>query len=62
MSFKPIKDFEEAIADFFGAPYAVATDCCTHALELCLRLKNAKTISVPKHTYISVPMLSLIHI
>ena len=59
MSFKPIKDFEEAIADFFGAPYAVATDCCTHALELCLRLKNAKTISVPKHTYISVPMLSI---
>ena len=59
MSFKPIKDFEEAIADFFGAPYAVATDCCTHALELCLRLKNVKTISVPKHTYISVPMLSI---
>lgn len=59
MSFKPIKDFEDAIADFFGAPYAVATDCCTHALELCLRLKNIKEISVPKHTYISVPMLSV---
>ena len=59
MSFKPIKDFEDAIADFFGAPYAVATDCCTHAIELCLRQQNVKSISVPKHTYISVPMLSI---
>ena len=59
MSFKPIKDFEEAVAEYFGAPYAVATDCCTHALELCLRLENASSITVPKHTYISVPMLSI---
>ena len=59
MSFKPIRDFEEAIAEYFGAPYAVATDCCTHAIELCLRLKDTKSISVPKHTYISVPMLSI---
>ena len=59
MSFKPIKDFEEAIAEYFGAPYAIATDCCTHALELCLRLEQATSISVPRHTYISVPMLSI---
>ena len=32
--------FEQKIAGFFGAPYAVATDCCTHALELSLRLLN----------------------
>ncbi|MEC7269852.1 MAG: DegT/DnrJ/EryC1/StrS family aminotransferase [Pseudomonadota bacterium] len=59
MSFEPIRIFENSIADFFGAPYAVATDCCTHALELCLRYKESKKISVPKHTYISVPMLSI---
>ena len=59
MSFKPIKDFEEAIADFFGAPHAVATDCCTHAIELCLSQQGVSSISVPKHTYISVPMLSI---
>ena len=59
MSFKPIKDFEDAIAEFFGSPYAVATDCCTHALELCLRLQGESKITVPKHTYISVPMLSI---
>jgi len=59
MSFKPIKDFEGEIANFFGAPYAVAVDCCTHGLELCLRMSNAKKITVPRHTYISVPMLSV---
>jgi len=58
MSFQAITDFENEIAKFFGAPYAVAVDCCTHGLELCLRLKNATSISVPKHTYLSVPMLA----
>ena len=32
-------EFENRIADFYGSPYAVAIDCCTHALELVLRLK-----------------------
>lgn len=58
MSFQVISDFEKEIAKFFGAPYAVAVDCCTHGIELCLRMKNAKKITVPKHTYLSVPMLS----
>ena len=53
-----IKDFEIEIANFFGSPYAVATDCCTHALELSLRYTKADHIMVPKHTYISVPLLS----
>jgi len=35
--FEYVTEFESQIADFFGAPYAVATDSCTHALELCLR-------------------------
>jgi len=59
VSFKPIKDFETEIAKFFGSPYAVATDCCTHAVELCLRYTAAKLIEVPQHTYISIPMLSI---
>ena len=58
MSFKVVKQFEKEIANFYGAPYAVAVDCCTHAIELCLRMKKTKKISVPYHTYISVPMLS----
>ena len=58
MSFEAINKFEGKIADFFGAPYAVAVDCCTHGLELCLRLNKADTIKVPKRTYISVPFLA----
>jgi dTDP-4-amino-4,6-dideoxygalactose transaminase len=58
MSFKIIADFEKEIAKFFGAPHAIAVDCCTHGLEICLRHKKSKKIFVPKHTYLSVPMLS----
>jgi dTDP-4-amino-4,6-dideoxygalactose transaminase len=58
MSFKVIKDFEIELATFFGSPYAVTTDCCTHALELSLRYTKADRIIVPKHTYVSVPLLS----
>lgn len=57
--FEIVTEFEEKIADFFGAPYAVATDCCTHAIELCLRLIKPNLISIPKHTYVSVPMTAI---
>tara|TARA_B100000900_G_scaffold411339_1_gene430836 strand:+ start:427 stop:1026 length:600 start_codon:yes stop_codon:yes gene_type:complete len=58
MSFKKVKEFENAIANFFGAPYAVAVDCCTHGLELSLRYTKEKKIKVPQRTYISIPFLS----
>jgi dTDP-4-amino-4,6-dideoxygalactose transaminase len=58
MSFKLVEDFEKKIAEFFGAPFAVATDSCTHGIELSLRYTNAKKIFCPKHTYISIPFLS----
>ena len=58
MSFDNVKKFEEEIASFFGSPYAVAVDCCTHGIELCLRYKDVKKMIVPVHTYISVPLLS----
>ena len=58
MSFDMIKEFEERIASFFGAPCAVAVDCCTHAIELCLRHQNIQQYTVPKRTYISVPFLA----
>lgn len=53
-----VKEFEKQIAAFFGAPYAVAVDSCTHGIELCLRLKKVQGISVPRRTYLSVPMLA----
>jgi len=58
MSFNVIKEFEEKVAEFFGAPYAIAIDSCTHGIEICLRYLEATEISVPKRTYISVPFLA----
>ena len=58
MDFNTIDEFEKEIAKFFGAPYAVAVDCCTHGIELCLRLTNTSKINVPKRTYISIPFLA----
>jgi dTDP-4-amino-4,6-dideoxygalactose transaminase len=58
MAFEIVKEFENKVAEFFGAPYAVAVDCCTHGVELCIRYKKVKTIQVPKHTYISIPFLA----
>ena len=58
MSFESVKIFEEKIADFYGAKYAVAVDSCTHGIELCLRYQNLSYISVPKRTYLSVPFLA----
>ena len=54
--FDTVYKFESEIADFFGAPCAVSTDCCTHAIELCLRYKRVKQATSPKHTYLSIPM------
>lgn len=53
-----VTEFENRIAEFFGAPYAVAVDSCTHGLELCLRYKNIQKIISPTNTYLSVPMLA----
>lgn len=56
--FEVVEEFEKKIAEFFGAPFAVAVDGCTHGLELCLRLMKAEELSVPRNTYLSVPMLA----
>jgi hypothetical protein len=58
MSFNIIKDFENEIAKFYGSPYAIATDSCTHGVELCLRYADIKEINVPKRTYLSIPFLA----
>jgi dTDP-4-amino-4,6-dideoxygalactose transaminase len=57
MDFKTVEQFEQALAEYFGAPYAVATDSCTHAVELCLRYEQPfESVGVPQHTYVSIPM------
>jgi dTDP-4-amino-4,6-dideoxygalactose transaminase len=54
--FNKIIEFETALADYTGAPYAISTDCCTHAIELCLRYKEIKETTFTAFTYISIPM------
>ena len=58
MNFNTITEFENRLAQFFGSPYAIATDCCTHGVELSLRYTGAQVIEVPKHTYLSIPFLA----
>ena len=54
--FEKIIEFETALARFTGAPRAVMTDCCTHAIELCLRYDQVQTCKFTPYTYVSVPM------
>jgi dTDP-4-amino-4,6-dideoxygalactose transaminase len=57
-----IERFEELIAEFAYAEYAIATDSCTNAIFLCLKYYEQRhesryrpEIKVPKQTYLSVP-------
>ena len=58
MSFGVVKNFENVISKFYGAPYAVAVDSCTHSIELCLRYKHVKKIIFPTRSYISIAFLA----
>lgn len=51
------KQFEAALAGYCGAPYCACVDNCSNALFLALKYKGieGKTVSIPKHTYPSVP-------
>lgn len=57
-----IEDFEQTIADFADARYAVAVSSCTNAIFLSLQylksigeLKDGDIITIPSHTFLSVP-------
>jgi len=58
--YKIVKMFEEEVASYAGSPYAVSVDSCTNALFLCCRYLEVKDVTLPKKTYLSVPM-SVIH-
>jgi len=55
-AFNAILKFEQTLAAYTGAPYVVMTDCCTHAIELCLRYDRVKRTLFPANTYLSIPM------
>lgn len=63
--FKVVQDFEAALCEYTGAPYAVAVNSCTSAILLCLdyfkqnptgRWPWEPEMEIPKRTYVSVPM------
>jgi dTDP-4-amino-4,6-dideoxygalactose transaminase len=54
--YKIVQMFEEEVAHYTGAPYAVSVDSCTNALFLCCKYLQVDKVEVPKHTYLSVPM------
>lgn len=55
-SFDTVKQFESSVANYFGAKYGVATDSCTHSIELSLRHDSVYKTSCPNRTYLSIPM------
>lgn len=74
--FDVVRQFEAALCEYTGAPYAVTTTSCTMALLLAvgwhLRFRHAEDkagmlswagrppVEIPKRTYVSVPQ-SIIH-
>jgi dTDP-4-amino-4,6-dideoxygalactose transaminase len=54
------KDFEAALCEYTGAPYCVTVNSCTMALLLACAWHKVETVSIPRYTYVSVPM-SIIH-
>lgn len=58
--FTVVNLFEEAVAEYTGAPYAVAVDSCTNALFLCCKYMKVMKVFIPSKTYLSVPQ-SIIH-
>ncbi len=52
------KDFEAALREYTGAPYAVALNSCTAAILLAARWckgEDEKDVEIPCRTYVSVP-------
>tara|TARA_Y100000034_G_C6803113_1_gene360382 strand:- start:126 stop:743 length:618 start_codon:yes stop_codon:yes gene_type:complete len=55
--YKIVQMFEEEVAHYTGAPYAVSTDSCTNALFLACMYNDVegKDVVIPKRTYLSPP-------
>lgn len=58
--YKIVQMFEEEVALYTGAPYAVSVDSCTNALFLTCKYLQVNEVTIPSKTYLSVPM-SIIH-
>jgi hypothetical protein len=57
MTYHQLWCFEERLAAFTGAPYVVATDGATHAIELAMRYDRVRECKFTCYTYLSVPQV-----
>jgi len=63
-----VKQFEQAVCEYTGAPFCVSVNSCTSALLLAVKWNLLpfgdrvpwQVVEIPKRTYVSVPM-SIIH-
>ena len=53
--YRVTEDFEQALCEYTGAPYAVALNSCTAAIQLCAEWFGPRSVTIPKRTYVSVP-------
>jgi dTDP-4-amino-4,6-dideoxygalactose transaminase len=55
--YKITEEFEQALAEYTGAPYAITVDNASNALFLAMKYEKVegKTITIPNRTYPSVP-------
>lgn len=62
-----VAEFERRVAEFAGARFGVAVDCCSNAIFLCLQYaqwrgwatdygRREAAVTLPARTYVSVPM------
>ena len=56
-----VTEFERRLSEFTGAPHVVAVDRCTNALLLCAKVCGVSRVTIPTHTYLSVPMTLHLH-
>lgn len=59
-AFEIVRQFEQAVCEYTGAPFCVAVNSCTNALFLAMRFcRPGEIVSIPKRTYLSVPMQAI---
>lgn len=51
--------FEQRLCEYTGSPFAVVVDRCTNAIILALKYLDVQRVSIPNHTYLSVPMMCI---
>ncbi len=58
-AFESVRSFERAIAEYCGAPAAVATTSCSDALLVACAYLQVKEVEIPRRTFIGVPQAIL---